>query len=489
METNGNNNSKIYSVYVHTNLTNGKKYVGITRKKPKERWRHNGSGYINNPKFWADIQKYGWDEGFSHEVVETGLTCYEAAKKEIELIKEYDSFKHGYNRSLGGEGMEGYKVGSPIKERMSPEVYAEWSAKNAERMKRLGVERTRQIISLTENKIYQSAVEASEVTHIPVERVRDMCNRNKRTHFYDPNGYCYRFCWYSRDFDMTMDEFTISYYPKAIICLETEQIFANAVEAEHIMHIPHNRISAVCKGTWVSVYGYKFIYYKDYINGKRDTRLSKNIEKNRHEVICLETNKIYYNHVEAAEDFQCNSNMISRAVHNFNFTCKGFHFADYNDYKANPDKYVLPEIKDMSVMQFDKFGKFIAEYASYKEAGLQLNVSAKNINSCCIANNCKRLICHNSLWMYKCDYNKDSLYERVQLYWESNQSSKCVGQYDVNGELINIYESAASASKAVGCTQSPIAQSCKEVKGMIKGYQWKYVSPMTYLDNLNKQGE
>ena len=55
---------KKYCVYVHTNKANGKKYIGITCRNPEVRWR-NGAGYKRHPKFYAAIQKYGWD-GFTH---------------------------------------------------------------------------------------------------------------------------------------------------------------------------------------------------------------------------------------------------------------------------------------------------------------------------------------------------------------------------------------------------------------------------------------
>ena len=82
---------------MHTNLTNQKKYVGITHVSPKTRWS-NGTGYQKNEKFYKDIQIYGWD-GFSHEIVENNLTYLEARELETKLIKQYDSVKHGYNNT------------------------------------------------------------------------------------------------------------------------------------------------------------------------------------------------------------------------------------------------------------------------------------------------------------------------------------------------------------------------------------------------------
>lgn len=90
----------MFSVYVHTNRLNGKKYVGITSMKPERRW-NSGKGYFKNAKFYKDIQRLGWD-AFSHDVVATGLTESEAVRIEQELIYEYDTVRKGYNNSYGG---------------------------------------------------------------------------------------------------------------------------------------------------------------------------------------------------------------------------------------------------------------------------------------------------------------------------------------------------------------------------------------------------
>ena len=95
---------KEYCVYVHTNKTNGKKYVGITSMIPQLRWA-NGHGYRSNVLFYRAIQKYGWD-GFDHEIVRSGLTKHSAYKFEIELIQSLQCAnpKYGYNIDKGGNG-------------------------------------------------------------------------------------------------------------------------------------------------------------------------------------------------------------------------------------------------------------------------------------------------------------------------------------------------------------------------------------------------
>ena len=85
-----------YVVYKHTNLVNGKVYIGITRQDLNKRWQ-NGYGYVGT-YFGNAVQKYGWDN-FSHEILRTGLTEEEACAEEKRLISVYQSQDkdHGYN--------------------------------------------------------------------------------------------------------------------------------------------------------------------------------------------------------------------------------------------------------------------------------------------------------------------------------------------------------------------------------------------------------
>ena len=101
----------MYCVYVHTNLTNNKKYVGITNNI-KNRWKP--SAYKpdegKNSRFYNAILKYGW-EGFSHEILEDNLTVEEACTREQFYIREWKTQQRefGYNISPGGNGGHVYE--------------------------------------------------------------------------------------------------------------------------------------------------------------------------------------------------------------------------------------------------------------------------------------------------------------------------------------------------------------------------------------------
>ena len=92
-----------WCVYKHTNIINGKVYIGITQQKVYDRWK-NGKGYSHNKHFSSAINKYGWDN-FTHEVLIDNISKRVACLYEIYLINKYksDNRNFGYNKSKGGE--------------------------------------------------------------------------------------------------------------------------------------------------------------------------------------------------------------------------------------------------------------------------------------------------------------------------------------------------------------------------------------------------
>lgn len=100
---------------MHTSPS-GKRYVGITKQKPEQRWG-KGKNYKNNSYFTGAIEKYGWDN-FKHEILFEVDSLEEAKVLEIETIAKYhsDEREFGYNLSKGGEpcnlglGEEGRKA-------------------------------------------------------------------------------------------------------------------------------------------------------------------------------------------------------------------------------------------------------------------------------------------------------------------------------------------------------------------------------------------
>ena len=121
---------KKWCVYIHTNLINGKKYIGITSQKPEVRWNY-GYGYKKCPLFWNAICKYGWDN-FEHEIVFDGLDYESACQKEKDLIFEYKSNnnKYGYNLTLGGEATFGWIPTEETRQNISVALKGKFAGEN-----------------------------------------------------------------------------------------------------------------------------------------------------------------------------------------------------------------------------------------------------------------------------------------------------------------------------------------------------------------------
>jgi len=105
-------------IYIATNVVNGKRYVGITRRT----LRHRMSGHkaaakagCTAGKFYNAIRKYGF-EAFSFEVFKECSSFKEAQSEEIRIISE---LKPEYNTALGGQGALGYRHSPEIIERIA----------------------------------------------------------------------------------------------------------------------------------------------------------------------------------------------------------------------------------------------------------------------------------------------------------------------------------------------------------------------------------
>lgn len=114
------NKETTFCVYMHTVLSNGKVYIGITSQKPKYRWGASGGKYKKCPFFFKAINKHGWDN-IKHEVISFNLKKDEAELLEVNLIAKYNSSnpKYGYNILPGGKlGTVGVTVTQETREKL-----------------------------------------------------------------------------------------------------------------------------------------------------------------------------------------------------------------------------------------------------------------------------------------------------------------------------------------------------------------------------------
>ena len=104
-------------IYVFTNKVNGKIYVGQTQRTFAIRTKQHLSR--QDTYFDRALAKYGLDN-FSYEIIDRGDTLEELNEKERYWITEYDClWPKGYNLTIGGEGVVGYKHTDEQKRKMS----------------------------------------------------------------------------------------------------------------------------------------------------------------------------------------------------------------------------------------------------------------------------------------------------------------------------------------------------------------------------------
>ena len=102
----------MFIIYKITNTLNGKSYIGFSSRTLEQRWKshleESTSIKHRNIKFKRAIRKYG-DNAWSKEVL-AEIEDEKAAKVlEQHYIQKFDTFKNGYNSTLGGDGLVGFK--------------------------------------------------------------------------------------------------------------------------------------------------------------------------------------------------------------------------------------------------------------------------------------------------------------------------------------------------------------------------------------------
>lgn len=245
-----------YCVYIHK-CPNGKIYIGVTGKKPSERWK-GGSGYRNNKHFYNAIKKYGWDN-IEHIILKDNIDKESAFELEKELIKKYDSTNRskGYNNSVGGEK-------SSLGYHHTKEALAKISKASKERIvKPESIQKTRlaHIISIEVYDIdanhlgsFESLTDAEKYTGVSNSNISAVC-KGKYKQF---KGFIFR---YSDD-NSPVEKVRCRRKPVQMLTLNGKVIkeFKSIKEAAKELNIPDTHISDCCKGKYSQSGGYIWRY-------------------------------------------------------------------------------------------------------------------------------------------------------------------------------------------------------------------------------------
>lgn len=162
----GIDQSDIMIIYGHYCNISNKWYIGYTHHKdPRKRWSaDSGIGYMEKrngkytqPKIARAIEKYGWDS-FDHFILDY-CKRDDVDQFERNYISLKDSFKNGYNSTVGGEKLFGENnpcFGKKLSEERKNHLREIFSGENNPRYGKIPTNDTREKISQRLKEYYMT---------------------------------------------------------------------------------------------------------------------------------------------------------------------------------------------------------------------------------------------------------------------------------------------------------------------------------------------
>lgn len=353
-----------WCVYIHTNIIDGRRYVGITgRKYPYKRWGLQGQGY-KGQEFYKFIKYYGW-ENFSHEIVASNLTIDEAKEFEKVLIRELGTLirEHGYNLTLGGDCCcETQK--RPV---YQFDIYGNYINE------------------------YDSALSASDNNNVNVAGILSTCT-GKYIH---SGKYIWRFKEDVSDvntFKETIDsKLYDKFYPLYKFTLDGKYVasYNDYSEAMHDSKNKNGGILPCCRGNSKYIDGYTWRFQKD-VPDLEEFEKTTNIIPWKKEVVQIDYSGDIVNEFkstgDAAKAIGCETHSIQYCCTKKTKQCYGYIWRYKKDYDRDEIINFINDAKNKKffskIKQIDLEGNLIGEYESVKDATEKLKIPRDGIDDC-----------------------------------------------------------------------------------------------------------
>lgn len=118
---------------------------------------------------------------------------------------------------------------------------------------------------------------------------------------------------------------------KRVICLETNEIFNSAKEAENYFGFNKDSVASVCRGNKLTVHNYHFEFIDDYTEEIKIIKEQKQINKdkkshNQKKVLCVELNMKFESASEASRYFNHGTGYVSSLIINNRCSDLNYHF-------------------------------------------------------------------------------------------------------------------------------------------------------------------
>jgi group I intron endonuclease len=217
------------------------------------------------------------------------------------------------------------------------------------------------------------------------------------------------------------------------------------------------------------------------VSDETKMNMSKNHSNNR-KVIQLTLDGMfiaeYYNLSSAAKQTGAHPTAIKDCCIGRIHTANGFIWVYKEEYDPNKQYRATHrfDVNKIPVVQLNKLGQFIAEYASASDASRDMGCTSSQITACC-----KQKIYETSgyVWMYKSDY---------ELYGPTIRKQprlKQIVQLSLDGCCIAIFESTRDAERQTGTNHSAIIRCCKDEQDTANGFKWMYLEDYQKLTEQN----
>lgn len=136
--------------------------------------------------------------------------------------------------------------------------------------------------------------------------------------------------------------------------------------------------------------------------------------------------------------------------------------------------------KGQPIEQYSLDGEFLKVYPSARQASLELNIYPSAISACV---NGKTKCAGDYQWK---KVGSDKIIEPIQL--DDKKFKSRVFQYDLDGNIIQVYDNLTMAASNTNSQKSGISKACRN-NVTYHGFLWKYEDDNTPLPNIKKKSK
>jgi hypothetical protein len=433
----------IYKIY---NDINDKIYIGQTIRTVEERWReHLRDSEVFDYCLYKAIRK--------HEKYNFHIKCVEKLqhinkadlnknldRQEMYWINFYNSYKNGYNETIGGQNN-------------APNKFSE-----------------REVIEYdmdcNQLYIYPSITCASDATGFSRSYITSCCLKTKVNRV---QNRIFRYIeeplneeeiiWYKKRYPKI---YQYDFYGNLIKIYEFIQDAVDALKANNL-NVIHGNIGACCEGRVLSAAGFVWRKHPDVFNTYQTPKL---IEIEKRDLYTGKLLEVFSSFIEIKDKYGYDESTINNCCNKHIHSAYGFHWC----YKGKFDKTELLKTQKKIIDQYSLDGVFIKTYDCITDAAHELGIESSSavstIGAVCMG---KKLTAYGFVWRYH-----GELFELYDCS-TSNRIIK-INQYDLDGNFICTYDNSKLAAASVGTTnKTAITDCCKKKRESYKGYKWYYI--------------